>query len=163
MNVKNEKQKIICMAYKNGLTIAQIAKAFNHESSVIRTYLDKYFEEIYEEKFLPCLKVKEEEMKRLYEKYQEVYVQGLFSREQICEILGCNVNKLEAMLRRYGLKNQWLKTYHNQKTLCNVSNEFYKSVKEFAQKNNYKSVRAVATRAINEFMLQEELKKDKEK
>ena len=73
-------------------------------------------------------------------------------------MLGCSIQELEAMFRKYNVKYQRLKTYHSQRTLCNVSNEFYNSVKEFAKKYGYKSVREVSTRAINEFILQQMLK-----
>jgi hypothetical protein len=71
--------------------------------------------------------------------------------------MGCSIKEFEYMSRKYKLKNQWLKTYAGQVTLCNVSNEFKDSIVEFAKKYGFKSCRAVAVRAINEFMLQYEI------
>lgn len=71
--------------------------------------------------------------------------------------------ELEAMIRKYRLNNQWLKTYDSQISLCNTSNEFREAIKEFAKNNGYKSVRDVVVRAINEYMLQESLRGTKNK
>ena len=155
MERKIDKAKVICSAYRNGQTVTQIARAFNHDTSVIDSYLKRYFEYFYGERYKPYAEKHAEFMRELYEKYNEIYVHGFFSREEMCNALGCSVQELEAMFRKYNVNYQWLKTYSGQKTLCNVSSEFYNSVKEFAKKHNFKSVRAVAVAAINEFMLQQ--------
>ena len=100
-------------------------------------------------------------MQEIHKRYQDVYVQGLFTRAQLCEIINCNVNELEAMLKKYNLHHQWLQTYDGQQTLCNVSKEFKQSINEFVEEFGYKSVREVAVEAINEFMLQKRLRRDK--
>jgi hypothetical protein len=42
-----------------------------------------------------------------------------------------------------------------------VSKEFKQSINEFVEEFGYKSVRAVAVEAINEFMLTQRLRRDK--
>lgn len=157
---KVDKAKIICESYRNGMTLSQIAKAFGHDTSVITAYLKRYFEYFYGEPYMPFAQKRQKRLAEIYEQYKEIYAQGLYSRTQICELLDCSLWEFECMLSEYKLNNQWLKTYHRQKTLCNVPEEFYKSVSEFAKENGYKSVRAVATQAINEFMLQAMLRKE---
>lgn len=158
MYSKPEKAKLVCLAYKNGTTISEIARAFGQGHDLIRGYLERYFEIIYGEPFKTFTEQREERLREIYKIYQDVYVQGLFTRSQICEIIGCNVNELEAMLKKYDLHHQWLQTYDGQKTLCNVSKEFKQSVNEFVEEFGYKSVRAVAVEAINEFMLMKRLR-----
>ena len=160
MNQKLDKAKAICTAYKNGLTVAQIARAFDNEYDNILGYLRRYFEHFYGEPFVSYSEKKKDRIAKIYEDYKSVYVKGLFTRTQLCKILDCNVNELESMFRKYKIKNQWLKTYESQITLCNTSLEFRESIKEFAEKYGYKSVREVAVQAINEFMLQEKLRRD---
>lgn len=53
MNKKIDKAKIICNAYRDGFTLSQIAKSFNHDTSVIDTYLKRYFEYFYGEPYVP--------------------------------------------------------------------------------------------------------------
>ena len=160
MYQKPEKGKLICLAYKNGTTISEIARALGHGPDLIRMYLENYFETIYGEPFKTFTEQREERLREIYKRYQDVYVQGLFTRAQICEIIECNVNELEAMLKKYDLHHQWLQTYDGQQTLCNVSKEFKDSINEFVEEFGYKSVRAVAVEAINEFMLQKRLRRD---
>lgn len=160
--MKLDKGKVICTAYRNGSTISEIARAFGQDYNIILGYLQKYFEYFYGEPYKPFTERRAALLEELYKKYKEIYVQGLYSREQMCEMLNCNVNELEAMFRKYKLNNQWLKTYNGQATLCNTSKEFRNSVKDFAKKYGYKSVRAVAVTAINEFMLQQMLLTNKE-
>ena len=160
--MKLEKGKAICEAYKNGNTISQIAKKFNNKYDLIKGYLKRYFEYFYNEPFISYGERKKERLEELYNEYVKIYVQGLYTRQQLCKILKCDVNELEAMFRKYNLHNQCLKTYHNQVTLCSTSKEFRKSVSDFAKKYGYKSVRAVCMQAINEFMLQEILRRENE-
>ena len=160
--MKLEKGKAICEAYKNGNTISQIAKKFNNKYDLIKGYLKRYFEQFYNEPFVSYGEKRKERLQKLYTEYEKIYVQGLYTRKQLCNILKCDVNELEAMFRKYNLHNQWLKTYEGQVTLCNTSNEFRKSVSDFAKKYGYKSVRAVCMQAINEFMLQEMLRRENE-
>lgn len=161
MYSKPDKAKLICKAYKYGTSISEIARAFGQGHDLIRGYLERYFEIIYGEPFKTFTEQREERLREIYKRYQDVYVQGLFTRTQICEIIECDVNELEAMLKKYDLHHQWLQTYHGQQTLCNVSKEFKDSIKEFMEEFDYKSVRAVAVEAINEFMLQKRLRREK--
>ena len=162
MKEKLDKGKAICVAYKNGLTLTEISKAFGNAHSVIVSYLERYFPMVYGEPYQSYADKKAPRLEELYNKYREIYVQGLYTRQQLCEILGCNVNELEAMICKYNLNNQWLQTYDGQVTLCNTSKEFRNSIRDFANKYGYKSIRAVAVRAINEFMLQEMLRSNKD-
>lgn len=159
MYQKIDKAKVICLAYKNGTTIKQIASAFNQDQNLIKGYLERYFEKFYGEPFRPYAELRALRLEEIYKKYKQVYVRGLFTRRQMCEICQCSVMELEAMIRKYRLHHQWLKTYDSQVSLCNTSNEFREAIKEFAENNGYKSVRDVAVCAINEFMLQETLRK----
>lgn len=163
MNRKIDKAKAICESYKAGNTISQIAKAFNLPHYQITNYLRNYFEMFYGKPFLSYHERKNERLKELYEEYNKIYVQKLYTRAQICRILKCNVNELEAMFKQYNLHNQWLQTYKEQVSLANVSKEFMKSIKDFIKKYKYKSVRDLAMQAINEFMLYERFKRGEEK
>ena len=157
-----DKGRAICCAYRDGMTLSQIARVFKTEHSEVNRYLKKYFEYFYGESYLSCNEKLENRANELYEKYKGVYVRGLYNRTQLCELMGCDIKEFEYMSRKYKLKNQWLKTYAGQVTLCNVSNEFKDSIMGFAKKYGFKSCRAVAVRAINEFMLQYEIFREKE-
>ena len=163
MRRKLDKAQAICLAYREGSTVSEISRKFGNDHSVIVAYLKRYFEYFYNEPYQSYAEKKASRLEELYEKYKEIYVQGMYTRSQLCELLSCNVNELEAMIHKYKLNNQWLKTYSGQVTLCNTSNEFRESIKEFAKKYGYKSVRAVAVRAINEFILQEMLREENKK
>ena len=62
MYQKIDKAKVICLAYKNGTTIKQIASAFNQEHSLIRGYLERYFEKFYGEPFKPFAELRAERL-----------------------------------------------------------------------------------------------------
>ena len=159
---KMDRARVICESYRNGMTVSELCRAFDCCHPTIVHYLEKYFEVFYGEGYKPFTEQKKDRLEYLYNGYKELYIRGLYSRNQICEMLGCSVNEFEAMCSRYGLKNQWLKTYAGQVTLCNVSKEFKDSIVKFAKKYGFKSCRAVAVRAINEFMLQQEIFGEKE-
>jgi hypothetical protein len=159
---KLDKARIICEAYKNGATLTSLSKAFNNSHSVILEYLKRYFEHFYGVPFKNLHERQAVRLAELYNEYQQIYVQGLYTRQQLCNILKCDVQELEAMFRKYNLHHQWLKTYDGQVTLCNTSKEFRDSIKAFADQHGYKSVRAVAVQAINEFMLQTIIKENTE-
>lgn len=161
MNIQRGKN--ICKLYKEGLTLTQIAKQLNINHSQVESYLKNYYEKVYDEKYKKFGEKRKERLAELYNKYKDIYVQGLYSRKELCKELNCNVQELEAMIRKYNLKNQWLKTYQGQETLCNVSHEFRESVKQFAKDNNYRSVRAVIVEAVNEFMMIHQFKENTER
>ena len=64
------------------------------------------------------------------------------------------------MFTHYNITHQRLKTYDSQKTLCNVSEEFYDEVSKFVKENNFKSVRELAVNAIQDFILFYNLKNE---
>lgn len=158
-----DRGKAICSAYRDGMTLSQISRAFKIGHSEVNRYLKRYFEYFYGEKYIPVSERLESRATDLYAKYNEIYVHGVYNRTKMCEMLGCSIREFEYMSKRFGLHHQWLKTYAEQVTLCNVPNEFKDSIMEFAKKYGFKSCRAVAVRAINEFMLQYEIFGEKEK
>ena len=151
MNI--ERGKSVCELYRQGLTLTEVAKKLGISHSQVEAYLKTYYKKIYDEDFVPYAKKQAKVLSELYQKYQDIYVPGVYTRKTLCKALGCDVHQLEAMLRRYGLKNQWLKTYAGQVTLCNTSKEFRDSVFEFAKAYHFKSVREFTIFAINEMML----------
>lgn len=151
MNI--ERGKSVCELYRQGLTLTEVAKTLGISHSQVEAYLKTYYKKIYDEDFVPYAKKQAKVLSELYQRYQDIYVPGVYTRKTLCKALGCDVHQLEAMLRRYGLKNQWLKTYAGQVTLCNTSKEFRDSVSEFAKANGFKSVREFTIFAINEMML----------
>lgn len=76
MYQKIDKAKVICLAYKNGTTIKQIASAFNQEHSLIRGYLERYFEKFYGEPFKPFAELRAERLEEIYKKYKEFMFVG---------------------------------------------------------------------------------------
>ena len=156
--MKFDKAKIICEAYHNGRAVTQISKTFGYDRNSVIGYLERYFERYYGEPYKPFSEKRAEFLEELYKKYQGVYIKGLYSRRTLCEMLNCTPLELEAMFKKYNIKNQWLQTYKDQRTLCNVPKEFYNSLEEFVKKYGYKSIREVTMLAVNEFMLQQELR-----
>ena len=157
-----DRGRAICSAYRAGMTLSQVAKAFDIGHSEVNRYLKRYFEYFYGEKYVSVSERLDSRAKELYAKYNEIYIRGVYNRTKMCEMLGCSIKEFEYMSKRFGLHHQWLQTYAGQVTLCNVSNEFKDSIVEFAKKYGYKSCRAVAVEAINEFMLRKEMCEDGE-
>ena len=151
MNI--ERGKAVCELYRQGLTLTEVAKTLGISHSQVESYLKTYYKKIYDEDFVPYAKKQAKVLSELYQKYQDIYVPGVYTRKTLCKALDCDVHQLEAMLRRYRLKNQWLKTYAGQVTLCNTSREFRDSVSAFAKAHGFKSVREFTIFAINEMML----------
>lgn len=151
MNI--ERGKSVCDLYRQGLTLTEVAKTLGISHSQVEAYLKTYYKKIYDEDFVPYAKKQAKVLSELYQKYQDIYVPGVYTRKTLCKALDCDVHQLEAMLRRYRLKNQWLKTYAGQVTLCNTSKEFRNSVSEFVKAHGFKSVREFTIFAINEMML----------
>lgn len=151
MNI--ELGKSVCDLYRQGLSITEVTKKLGITHAQVRSYLKTYYKKIYDEDYVPYTKRHAKALNELYQKYQDIYVPGVYTRKTLCKALDCDVHQLEAMLRRYGLKNQWLKTYAGQVTLCNISKEFRNSVSEFAKAHGFKSVREFTVFAVNEMML----------
>ena len=156
--MKIEKGKEICRLYKEGLSTTQIGKIFDTDHSVIVTYLKRYYPRVYGEDYVPFAEKRKKRLLELYVEYKKLYIQGAYTRTQMCTKLGCTTLELEAMFRKFKLKNQWLKTYNGQVTLCNVPKEFKDDVMKFANEYGFRSAREVAVKAINEFMLWYQLK-----
>lgn len=157
MDIRKAKQ--ICKLYKQGLSATQIARIFNLDHSVIITYLKRWYPRIYDEKYIPFAEKKAKYLQEIYDKYKLIYRKGVYTRTEMAEHLGCTTQDLEAMFRKFDLKNQWLKTYNGQVTLCNVPKEFKDDVMEFAEEFGFRSARDVAVNAINEFILYYRIKK----
>lgn len=151
MNI--ELGKSVCDLYRQGLSLTEITKKLGITHAQVRSYLKTYYKKIYDEDYVPYAKRHAKALSELYQKYQDIYVPGVYTRKTLCKALDCDVHQLEAMLRRYRLKNQWLKTYAGQVTLCNISKEFRNSVSEFAKAHGFKSVREFTVFAVNEMML----------
>lgn len=151
MNI--ELGKSVCDLYRQGLSLTEVAKKLGITHAQVRSYLKTYYKKIYDEDYVPYVKRHAKALSELYQKYQDIYVPGVYTRKTLCKALDCDVHQLEAMLRRYRLKNQWLKTYAGQVTLCNISKEFRNSVSEFAKAHGFKSVREFTVFAVNEMML----------
>ena len=156
MDIK--KGKAICKLYKQGQSVTEIAKSIGTKYSVIVSYLKRYYPRVYGEDYVPFSEKRRKRLVELYCEYKKVYVRGAYTRTEMCEILNCTTLELEAMFRKFKLKNQWLKTYNGQVTLCNVPKEFKDDVMKFANEFGFRSARDVAVVAINEFMLWYQLK-----
>lgn len=155
-----KRAEAICSLYKQGFTLTEIAKALKTDHSQVERYLKTYYKGIFGEDYKPFAIKKSERLQELYSKYISVYEKGVYTRTQMCELLGCKPLELEAMMRKYNLHHQWLQTYHHQVTLCNTSKEFRNAVKAFCLKHNFKSVREFTVFALNEVMLYMEAKYD---
>ena len=153
--------KAICKLYKQGLTVSQVAKILGIDHSQVDSYLKVYYKKIYNEEYVPFAKKRAKFLGDLYDKYKKIYVQGAYSRTELCKLLQCKPNELEAMIQAYGLNNQWLKTYHGQVTLCNVSKEFRNDLVVKAKKYGYRSVRDLVVHALVEFSLYLDSKEEK--
>lgn len=107
--------------------------------------------------------VKRQRLDFVFNEYIKVYAPGKYSKQDMCAILNCNIEELEAMLFRHGLSHQRLKTYHGQVTLCNVAKDFRKRISDIVGKSNgkYKSVRDFVVQALSLALLYEEDKHDK--
>lgn len=156
MDIK--KGKAICKLYKQGQSVTEIAKSIGTDHSVVVAYLKRYYPRIYDEEYVPFSEKRRKRLVELYYEYKKVYVRGAYTRTEMCEMLDCTTLELEAMFRKFKLKNQWLKTYNGQVTLCNVPKEFKDDVMKFANEFGFRSARDVAVVAINEFMLWYQLK-----
>lgn len=126
--------KAICKLYRDGFTVTEIAKAIGIDHSQVDSYLRTYYEKIYDEKYVPFAQRRAEFLKDLYDKYMQVYVKGVYSQKELCKLLGCKASELQALIQKYHLNNQWLKTYNNQVTMFNASKEFRAETKRNAER-----------------------------
>ena len=158
----SEKQTI-CDMYHNGSSVVEITKTAKHARSTVYACLRKCYSSFYGKPFHPTRLQIEKRLYDLFISYSAIYKPFVYSREDICEQLKCSIHELESMFHKYKFRHHRLRTYAGQVTLCNTSKMFRDSVSEFAKANGFKSVREVATLAINEYMLYHgELQEDKE-
>ena len=148
------KGKEICEMYKNGVSLTTISKYYGNTLRNIIQYLNKYYIEIYG---MPWKKKNKRIVyrdKELYEKFQQVYTPFVYTRKSLSESLGCSTVELEHMCNTYNITHLRLKTYQGQKTLCNVPDDVYIDVVNYARKHKM-SIRDVAMRALNEYMIRD--------
>lgn len=102
--------------------------------------------------------IKKERLDFLFNEYVKVYEPFKFSKQDMCAILDCKIEELEAMLSRHSLSHQRLQTYHGQETLCNVAGDFRKRISNIVAKSNgkYKSVRDYVVQTLSIALLYEE-------
>lgn len=152
MNSNIEKAKHICELYKDGKSLTEIGKLYNHDISVITSYIKRYYERFYNIKPQSYKERKKEYLEELHNKYQETYAPHLHSRKEMCELLNCTPLNFELMLEEYNISHPRLQTYKCQKTLCNVPKEVFDEYKSFCEKRGW-SVRKLACIAINNYIL----------
>ena len=150
MNISRGKE--ICKLYREGFTLTEISKKIGIAHSQVVSYLKNYYDKIYDEKYIPFAQSHADFLEDLYNRYKAVYVPGIYTYKQMCDLLGCKSSELIAMTNKYKLNNQWLKTYNGQDTLCNVPHAFKEELKVQAKKHGYKSVRDITVHALVEFL-----------
>ena len=146
----SEKAKEICKMYHNGYTMTTIARVMGHKTNVIANYLNRHYKKIYGVEWERKNKVYNDE--EIYAKYKKIYTPMAYTRKEMCEKIGCSIQELEHMFDKYKIKKPRLNTYKNQKTLCNVPEEIFDDVKNYAREHNI-TIRELVMRAVNEFIL----------
>lgn len=154
------KSKICCYMYKEGMSINNISKGMNIPYKQVEQYLKTSYKYFFDEAFESSREKLYKKLKEIYDKYTDIYIPFFYTRKQISELINCSTIELEKMFTHYNITHQRLKTYDSQKTLCNVSEEFYDEVSKFVKENNFKSVRELAVNAIQDFILFYNLKNE---
>lgn len=150
--LSKERIKTICVLYQQGISMSAIARQLNHPRCTIERVLSHHYFSVTGEEFLLYHDKRKLKLAALKTAFENIYVPFKYSRAELCRQLSCSEMELESMLQLYNLSHLRLQTYKHQRTLCNVPDEFYADVKKFADKNHI-SVRDVACRAINNYIL----------
>lgn len=148
----SDRARHICALYHKGESVSSIARSFKIGHSVVNQYLERWYREIYFNDYKTFHQKREQRAEELKDKFDNLYVPFLYSRTDMCRMLMCTPADFEYMLSKFKLKHLRLKTYANQRTLCNVPQENYLDYKEFAEAHGM-SVRELACRAINEYII----------
>lgn len=159
---KPDKAKTICEMYKKGYSVSEISKLLDCEWHAVKDMLRRHYFEFYKEQLQKKQQILASRTEYIYNRYNELYVPFVYTEKEMCEKIGCTVAEFERMLLTYNLKHQRLNLSKKSKSLCNMSVDFYEVCKAYCDEKGI-SVRELACRAINEYMLCEELNKCKEK
>lgn len=149
---KYTENKAICKKFNDGVSVSDLSRQFDLSHATIIARLKKHYQEFYHKPYVGKHASREAYFEDLYKRYKQSYQKAVYTREKMCEILNCSTRDLLYLERKYKLNNQWLQTYHNQKTLCNVSNVLYDLVREYVDKYKFKSNRDLAMTAIIFFL-----------
>ena len=150
-----ERARCICALYHAGESVSVIARQYEINHTVVIEYLDRWYHSIYGGPYKSFHQKRDERAEELKERFECVYVPFLYTRADICRMIDCTPAELDHMLHKFKLTHLRLKTYANQRTLCNVPQENYDEYKKFADDHGL-SVRELACKAINEYILDHE-------
>ena len=148
----SDRARCICALYHAGESVSVIAKQYGINHTVVIQYLDRWYHCVYGGPYKTFHQKREERAEELKEMFDNLYVPFLYSRADMCRMLMCTPSEFEHMLHKYKLTHLRLKTYANQRTLCNVPQENYDEYKKFADEHKM-SVRELACIAINEYII----------
>ena len=156
MNHKKEnpsdRARGICALYHAGESLTVIATQYGINHNTVKEYLDRWYHILYGGPYQTFHQKRDERAAELKEKFDNLYVPFLYSRTDMCRMLVCTPSEFEHMLHKYNVTHLRLKTYANQRTLCNVPQENYDEYKKFAEEHGM-SVRELACIAINEYII----------
>lgn len=151
----SDRSRCICALYHAGESVSVIAKQYKCNNHTVMEHLDRWYHSIYGGPYKTFHQKRDERAEELKEMFDNLYVPFLYSRTDMCRMLMCTPSEFEHMLHKYKLTHLRLKTYANQRTLCNVPQENYDEYKKFAEEHGM-SVRELACIAINEYILDHE-------
>ena len=152
MNNIPEKARNICELYHDGQSLTAISKQYNCQVHNIVEYLDRWYSRIYDTKWARLRDLRLNKAKEIKKKFTEIYKPFKYTRADICRMLKCTPSELEFTLKQYNMTHLRLQTYGKQKTLCNIPEENFEEYKAYANAHHI-SIRALACRAINEYIL----------
>lgn len=139
--------------FKQGISPWKIAKNLGLNKATVYRWLRNELPD-----YRNLSDIKRERLDFLFKEYVKVYEPFKFSKKDMCSILDCKIEELEAMLYRHKLSHQRLQTYHGQATFCNVAKEFRNRVSAVVAKSKgeYKSVRDYVVQAVSIALLYDE-------
>lgn len=162
------KAKKCCELYAKGVKRSDIARVVGVTNDLVTKWLEEYYEDLIGETYQSFTSKRVEKFGRLYSIYQDIYKQGIYTKQEMCDALAKQYMEtygvknfvvsscdLEYLLAKYNLHHQWMKTYDGQVTLCNVSREFRKEISDISYKLkdagliNKASVRAASVYLIS--------------
>ena len=152
MKKPNDKVKLICEMYNKGLPICDISKQTKIARTTIVANLQRWYFKLYNQQYESFHNKRDKRLQELAEQFKQIYKPFIYNRKDICTLLNCTYTEFDILLRKYNLTHLRLKTYVNQRTLCNVPYENYNEYAEFAKKNNL-SMRELACISINNYIL----------
>lgn len=157
MRANEAKAREICKLYHDGATIKELTIKYNCKHPSIINYLKGWYPKIY---FKDYPKRRRQNnvtrYKMLGERFEQFYIPGAFTLQQVCRKLKCNSLEFESMKIECGFKHVVLKSTKKEKEMYAAVCSLPQHVMDFYKLyTNYygMSMRELVQTSVNEFII----------